>query len=124
MGSMKKQAKKVKIKGGSSQQESLLRESCNTHDWEGSSPRSSKMPTGFFALYVGRRERGSWYQRGTSLTPSSRCCWTRPTMSLGSSRGMGLWCPAVWGLSKRESVLLRDAKQGKFDFGNLVQEFI
>ncbi|PSS01592.1 Auxin-responsive protein [Actinidia chinensis var. chinensis] len=123
MGSMKKLAKKVKIKGGSSQQESLLRESCNTHDQEGSSPPSSKTPTGFFALYVGEERERFLVPTGYLSHPLFKMLLDKAYNEFGFEQRNGLVVPCSVG-AFQEVVSAVEGCQGKFDFGNLVQEFI
>ncbi|XP_059643228.1 auxin-induced protein 15A [Cornus florida] len=125
IGSVKKLAKKVKVKsrvegegeGESSHYESLLRER-----EEGSSP-SGTTPTGFLAIYVGEERQRFVVPTGYLSHPLFKMLLEKAYNEFGFEQRNGLVVPCNVS-TFQEVVSAVECSQGKFDFGNLVEEFI
>ncbi|KAM0992871.1 hypothetical protein ACFX2A_008732 [Malus domestica] len=121
MVSFKELAKKVKVMGGAerepSHHEYLLRNS-----EQGGSP-SAKTPNGFLALYVGE-ERQRFLVPTSSLShPLFKMLLEKAYNEYGFQQRYGLVVPCS--VSAFEEVLNAvECSNGKFDFGELVEEFI
>ncbi|KAL6273414.1 hypothetical protein ACE6H2_024106 [Prunus campanulata] len=123
MVSFKKLAKKVKVMGGAnepSHHEYLLRESAAAE--QGGSP-STKPPTGFLALYVGE-ERQRFLVRTSFLShPLFKMLLEKAYNEYGFEQRNGLVVPCS--VSAFEEVVNAvECSNRKFDFGELVEEFI
>ena len=123
--SFKKLAKKVKVIGGSFDKdsspsqyhESLLRE------FEEEDDQTTKTPTGFLAVYVGE-ERQRFVVPTTFLShPLFKMLLEKAYDEFGFQQRNGLVVPCSVS-AFREVVHAVECSNGKFDFGNLVEEFL
>ncbi|PON82868.1 Small auxin-up RNA [Trema orientale] len=125
--SFKKLAKKVKVIGASERDppasqyhESLLRE-FEEEDEDGS--QTTKTPTGFLAVYVGE-ERQRFVVPTTFLShPLFKMLLEKAYDEFGFQQRNGLVVPCSVS-AFREVVSAVECSNGKFDFGNLVEEFL
>ncbi|CAN6719656.1 unnamed protein product [Malus baccata var. baccata] len=122
MVSFKKLAKKVKVMGGAEREPSyheclLIRDS-----EQGGSP-SSKTPIGFLALYVGEELQRFVVPTGSLSHPLFKMLLEKAYNEYGFQQRNGLVVPCS--VSAFEEVLNAvECSNGKFDFGELVEEFI
>ncbi|KAK4772920.1 hypothetical protein SAY87_027939 [Trapa incisa] len=126
---IKKLAKKVKVRcpmdhGAEERHELLLRE-VHDHLEEGSvgSCTSSRTPVGFFAVYVGEEHKRFVVPTGFLSHPLLKMLLEKAYDEFGFEQKNGLVVPCS--VSTFQEVL--DAIKccrGRFDFGNLVGEFI
>ncbi|KAG9159087.1 hypothetical protein Leryth_017560 [Lithospermum erythrorhizon] len=124
--SMKKLAKKVKVTTNNnsvhnepSQNECLLRERAHK---EGSSPRS-KTPTGSFALYVGEERERFVVPTSYLSHPLFKILLEKAYNEFGFDHKSGLVVPCSVS-TFQEVVNAVECCNQKFDFGDLVEEFI
>ncbi|KAL4558319.1 hypothetical protein LXL04_036517 [Taraxacum kok-saghyz] len=118
MGSVKKLAKKVKVKvvngTESSHHEYLLRDkdeaSCTT-------------PTGFIALYIGDERRRFVVPTGYLSHPLFKMLLDKASDEFGFEQKQGLVVPCTV-TAFQEVVSVVECCNGKFDLSHLVQEFI
>lgn len=118
-------AKKVKVKGSSDSLDDhhhklLLGEA--DHHREGSA-KSSGTPTGFFAVYVGEERKRFVVPTGSLSHPLFKMLLEKAHDEFGFEQRNGLVVPCS--VSTFQEVLNAvECCNGRFDFGNLVEEFI
>lgn len=120
---IKKLAKKVKVRGSDSDDhhELLLREV--GHRQEGSATSSTSTPTGFFAVYVGEEHKRFVVPTGFLAHPLFKMLLEKAYDEFGFEQKNGLVVPCS--VSTFQEVLNAiECCNGRFDFGNLVDEFI
>ncbi|KAI3507854.1 hypothetical protein L2E82_20555 [Cichorium intybus] len=122
MGSVKKLAKKVKVKvvsgTESSHHEYLLR-----NQEEACSSPSCTTPTGFIALYIGEERRRFVVPTGYLSHPLFKMLLDKASDEFGFEQKNGLVVPCSV-TAFQEVVSVVECCNGKFDLSNLVQEFI
>ncbi|CAI9301086.1 unnamed protein product [Lactuca saligna] len=122
MGSVKKLAKKVKVKvvngTDSSHHEYLLREK-----EEACSSPSCTTPTGFIALYIGEERKRFVVPTGYLSHPLFKMLLDKASDEFGFEQKNGLVVPCSV-TAFQEVVSVVECCNGKFDLSNLVQEFI
>ncbi|XP_071907840.1 protein SMALL AUXIN UP-REGULATED RNA 9-like [Coffea arabica] len=122
IGSVKKLARRAKsikkVQREPSQQEYLLMGNCEAEE---SSP--STTPTGTFALYVGEARQRFVVPTGHLSHPLFRMLLEKASDEFGFDQRNGLVVPCS--VTAFQGVLSAvECCNGKFDFGDLVQEFI
>ncbi|KAJ9184502.1 hypothetical protein P3X46_004217 [Hevea brasiliensis] len=123
MVSFKKLAKKVKVMARgdhchqSSQQECLLR------GFEDTSPALTKTPTGFFAVYVGEEMERFVVPTSFLSHPLFKMLLEKSYNEFGFEQRNKLLVPCSVS-TFQEVVNAVECCNGRFDFGNLVEEFI
>ncbi|KAI3678460.1 hypothetical protein L6452_37754 [Arctium lappa] len=124
MGSVKKLAKKVKVKVSStgtepSHHEYLLRDQ---EDQLACSP-SCTTPTGFLALYIGEERRRFVVPTGYLSHPLFKMLLDKASDEFGFEQKHGLVVPCSVTVFQ-QVVSAVECSNGKFDLSHLVQEFI
>ncbi|KVH94538.1 auxin-induced protein 15A-like [Cynara cardunculus var. scolymus] len=128
MGSVKKLAKKVKVKvnsgteSSSSYHEYLLRDQDEACSSPSSSP-SCTTPTGFLALYVGEERRRFVVPTGYLSHPLFKMLLDKASDEFGFEQKHGLVVPCSVAVFQ-QVVSAVECCNGKFDLSHLVQEFI
>ncbi|KAF7149266.1 hypothetical protein RHSIM_Rhsim03G0074000 [Rhododendron simsii] len=125
MGSVKKLAKKVKVMGGSRDHETTYHECLlrDDHQWEEGSRTSATTPTGFLAVYVGEERRRFVVPTGYLTHPLFKMLLEKAYDEFGFEQRNGLVVPCSVN-AFQEVVSAVECCHGRFDFGELVEEFI
>ncbi|KAI8563001.1 hypothetical protein RHMOL_Rhmol03G0080000 [Rhododendron molle] len=124
MGSVKKLAKKVKVMGGSRDHETTYHECLLREDkWEEGSGTSAATPTGFLAVYVGEERRRFVVPTGYLTHPLFKMLLEKAYDEFGFEQRNGLVVPCSVN-AFQEVVSAVECCHGRFDFGELVEEFI
>lgn len=121
MVSFKKLAKKVKAVGGTGREPSY--HECLLRDSEKGGSPSTKTPTGFFALYIGEEHQRFVVPTSYLSHPLFKMLLEKAYNEFGFQQRNGLVVPCS--VSAFEEVVNAvECSNGKFDFGELVEEFI
>lgn len=127
MVSIKKLAKKVKVKDGdkrnSSHCECLLREHMQEEEQEEEGSFSATTPTGFFAVYAGEERRRFVVPTSVLSHPLFKMLLEKAYDEFGFEQRSGLVVPCSVSTFK-EVLNAVECSNGKFDLGKLVEEFI
>ncbi|KAM7531570.1 hypothetical protein LguiB_034980 [Lonicera macranthoides] len=123
IGSVKKLAKKVKVIGGVNKVRSHHECLLSVRDEEEGSSRSGSTPTGFFALYVGEERQRFVVPTGYLSHPLFKMLLEKAYDEFGFEQRSGLVVPCSV-TAFQEILSAVECCNGKFDFGNLVEEFI
>ncbi|XP_022868909.1 auxin-responsive protein SAUR15-like [Olea europaea var. sylvestris] len=123
IGSMKKLAKKIKVVGNEcrdpSKNECLLRDNYEG----GGSPSSTKTPPGTFAVYVGEERQRFMVPTGYLSHPLFKMLLEKAYNEFGFEQRNGLVVPCSVP-AFQEVVSAVECCNGKFHFGDMVEEFI
>ncbi|WCJ34288.1 SAUR-like auxin-responsive protein family [Euphorbia peplus] len=134
MGSFKKLAKKVKVNIGrsgedskncdlSSHQESLLREVEEEQEEDDSRTPRIETPNGFFAVYVGEERERFVVPTNYLNHPLLKMLLEKSYNEFGFAQQSKLVVPCSVS-TFQEVVNAVECSNGRFDFGDLVEEFI
>ncbi|XP_022962864.1 auxin-induced protein 6B-like [Cucurbita moschata] len=131
MVSFKKLAKKVKVRVGtegesSSHNECLLRdrlESSKDHDSHSPSPSPTSTPTGSFAVYVGDERQRFVVPTSFLSHPLFRMLLDKAYREFGFEQRNALVVPCSVS-AFQEIVSAVECCNGRFDFGEIVEEFL
>ncbi|XP_065856614.1 auxin-induced protein X15 [Euphorbia lathyris] len=128
MGSFKKLAKKVKVNIGrsidhelSSHEQSLLREIEEEEEEEGEN--SMETPNGYFAVYVGEEKERFVVATSYLNHPLMKMLLEKSYNEFGFAQQSKLVVPCNVS-TFQEVVHAVECSNGRFDFGDLVEEFI
>ncbi|KAL2481678.1 SAUR-like auxin-responsive protein family [Abeliophyllum distichum] len=122
LGSMKKLAKKVKVIGNVDCQLSQYKYLLRDND-KGASPTTTKSPTGTFAVYVGEDRQRFVVPTGYLSHPLFKILLEKAYNEFGFQQSNGLIVPCSVN-AFQEVISAVECCNGKFDFGDWVQEFI
>ncbi|CAK9181318.1 unnamed protein product [Ilex paraguariensis] len=120
MGSMKKLVEKVKVIGSDNREPSHSQCLLSDKEDQGS---SSSTPTGFFALYVGEERERFVIQTGYLSHPLFKMLLEKAYNEFGFKQRNRLVVPCSVTVFQ-EVVSAVESCNGKFDFGNWVDEFV
>ncbi|XP_038720655.1 auxin-responsive protein SAUR50-like [Tripterygium wilfordii] len=121
--SLKKLAKKVKVIGGGQNQEPTQHECLLRGFEDGMSPSAATTPTGFFALYVGEERERFVVPTSFLSHPLFKMLLEKAYSENGFNRRNKLVVPCSVS-TFQEVVNAIECSNGKFDFGQLVEEFL
>ena len=123
MGSVKKLVKKVKVIGGGNDRPAEpSHHECLLRDYEEGSP-SGTTPTGYFAVYVGEERQRFVVPTSFLSHPLFKMLLEKAYNEFGFDQRNGLVVPCSVS-TFQEVVNAVECCNGKFDFGNLVEEFV
>ncbi|OWM82538.1 auxin-induced protein X15 [Punica granatum] len=125
--SIKKLAKKVKVRVSDSDDhhhhELLLGDQVDHDDHQEESTNSPMAPTGFFAVYVGEERKRFQVPTGFLSHPLFKMLLEKAYDEFGFEQRNGLVVPCSVA-TFQEVLNAVECCNGRFDFGNLVEEFI
>ncbi|KAL0344799.1 UNVERIFIED_CONTAM: Auxin-responsive protein SAUR50 [Sesamum radiatum] len=122
LGSMKKLAKKVKVIGNADRDQSHYECLLRDNDGGASSPTTTT-PTGTFVVYVGDDRQRFVVPTGYLSHPLFKILLEKAYNEFGFNQRNGLVMPCSVA-AFQEVVSAVECCNGKFDFGDLVEEFI
>ncbi|KAK4392058.1 Auxin-responsive protein SAUR50 [Sesamum angolense] len=121
LGSMKKLAKKVKVIGNANRDPSP--HECLLRDNDGGASSPTTTPTGTFVVYVGDDRQRFVVPTGYLSHPLFKILLEKAYNEFGFNQRNGLVVPCSVA-AFQEVVSAVECCNGKFDFGDLVEEFI
>ncbi|KAK4478759.1 hypothetical protein RD792_014257 [Penstemon davidsonii] len=122
-GSMKKLAKKVKAISNAKSEPSHTQYLLRDYKEDGSSPTATTTPTGTFAVYVGEDQERFLVPTGYLSHPLFKMLLEKAYNEFGFEQRNGLVVPCSVS-AFQEVISAVECCNGKFDFGELVEEFI
>ncbi|KAL3825750.1 hypothetical protein ACJIZ3_021779 [Penstemon smallii] len=122
-GSMKKLAKRVKAISNANSEPSYNQYLLRDYKEEGSYPTATTTPTGTFAVYVGEDQERFFVPTGYLSHPLFKMLLEKAYNEFGFEQRNGLVVPCSVS-AFQEVISAVECCNGKFDFGELVEEFI
>ncbi|GMN39450.1 hypothetical protein TIFTF001_008681 [Ficus carica] len=127
--SFKKLAKKVKVMGGAGSAAAADREPSSQHhecllrEFEEDGSQTTRTPTGFLAVYVGDERQRFVVPTSFLSHPLFKMLLEKAYNEFGFEQRNGLVVPCSVS-AFQEVVSAVECSNGKFDFGELVEEFL
>ncbi|CAI9760844.1 unnamed protein product [Fraxinus pennsylvanica] len=123
LGSVKKLAKKVKVIGNANRQLSEKYERLLRDNKVGASPTATTAPTGTFAVYVGEDRQKFVVPTAYLSHPLFKILLEKAYNEFGFRQSNGLVVPCSVNVFQEVTSAV-ECCNGKFDFGDRVEEFI